>query len=78
MTSTGKDKLKHDFLNSIIIINSLTKSAENCLSKLPANSNQSTINQQQMDKFLYSMRAIREQTAMIEKYFQGLLNEYPS
>lgn len=70
-----KDKLKHDFLNSIVIINSMTKSASNFINKLLTSMDKNDINQKQMEKFLYSMNTIREQTAKIENYFQSLLNE---
>jgi hypothetical protein len=75
MNSTEKDKLQHDFLNSIVIINSMTKSASNFLDKLLPNVDEKNINQKQMEKFLYSMQTIREQTAKIELYFQRLMNE---
>lgn len=75
MNSADKNKLKHDFINSIVIINSMTKSAENFLNRLTACVDESNINQQQMEKFLYSMNTIREQTAKIENYFQSLMNE---
>jgi len=75
MNTAEKDKLKHDFLNSIVIIYSMTKSASSFLTKLPKCIDSSDINQKQMEKFLYSMNTIREQTAKIEIYFQSLLNE---
>ena len=75
MNTAEKDKLKHDFLNSIVIINSMTKSASSFLTKLPKCMDSSDINQKQMEKFLFSMNTIREQTAKIEIYFQSLLNE---
>ena len=75
MIPIEKDKLKHDFLNSIVIINSMTKSASSFLNKLSKSIDSCDINQKQMEKFLYSMSTIREQTAKIERYFQSLLNE---
>jgi hypothetical protein len=75
MNTAEKDKLKHDFLNSIVIINSMTKSASSFLTKLSKCMDSSDINQKQMEKFLYSMNTIREQTAKLEIYFQSLLNE---
>lgn len=73
MNKVEKDKLKHDFLNSIVIINSLTKSAATFLNKLSSNEN--NINQKQMEKFLYSMTTIRAQTTKLENYFKSLLDE---
>ena len=75
MIPTEQDKLKHDFLNSIVIINSMTKSASSFLNTLSKSTDGGDINQKQMEKLLYSMNTIREQTAKIESYFQKLLNE---
>ncbi|AWN74925.1 hypothetical protein LEAN103870_19340 [Legionella anisa] len=75
MNSTDKDKLKHDFLNSIVIINSMTKSASSFMNTISQSMDAADINQNQMERFLYSMNTIREQTAKIENYFQCLLNE---
>lgn len=75
MNADEKDKLKHDFLNSIIIINSMTKSASSFINKISRCVDKNDINQKQMEIFLYSMNAIRDQTAKIENYFQNILNE---
>ncbi|KTC68408.1 Uncharacterised protein [Legionella bozemanae] len=75
MKSTDKDKLKHDFLNSIVIINSMTKSASSFINTISQSIDASDINQKQMEKFLYSMSTIREQTTKIENYFLSLLND---
>lgn len=75
MNISEKDKLKHDFLNSIVIINSMTKSASSFLTKLSKCMDSNDINQKQMEKFLLSMKIIREQTAKIEIYFQSATNE---
>lgn len=76
MNITEKHKLKHDFLNSIVIINSMTKSASNFLNKLSTScADKHDVSQKQMEQFLYSMQAIREQTSKIENYFQIALNE---
>ncbi|AMV16232.1 Uncharacterised protein [Legionella pneumophila] len=75
MNSTDKDKLKHDFLNSIVIINSMTKSASSFMNTISQSMDTVDINQKQMEKFLYSMSAIREQTSKIENYFLSLFNE---
>lgn len=75
MNSTDKDKLKHDFLNSIVIINGMTKSASGFINIILQSMNVEDINQKQLDKFLYSMKTIREQAAKIENYFSSLLNE---
>lgn len=75
MTSVSKDKLKHDFLNAIVIINSMTKSASTFINTMPSSMPGCDINQKQMEKFLYSMNTIREQTTKIEHYFLSLLEE---
>lgn len=75
MKLDDRDKLKHDFMNSIVIINCMTKSASSFLSKLQKPSDGDDFDQKQMEKFLHSMDAIREQTAKIEHYFLSLLNE---
>ena len=73
MNTDDKNKLKHDFLNSIVIINSMTKSASNFLNTISKSIEDNEVNQKQLEKFLFSMNAIREQTEKIENYFQCLL-----
>jgi hypothetical protein len=76
MSTEEKVKLKHDFLNSIVVINSMTKSASsfvNAISKYSTDSN--TINQKQLQIFLNSMTTIREQTAKLEMFLNELLDE---
>ena len=76
MNTDEKKKLKHDFLNSIVIINSMTKSAAHFVNTISQRPDEKAINQTQMEKFLYSMQAIRVQTAKLETYFDAILNEY--
>ncbi|ASQ44718.1 hypothetical protein [Legionella clemsonensis] len=64
-------QIKHDLLNSITIINSLTKSTTNIFLQV-INKNQGNISDEQMNIFFESMDLIRHQTAKIEKYFQVL------
>jgi len=74
MNTAEKNKLKHDFLNSIVVINSMTKSASsfvNKLSKCTFDSN--LVTQNQLKLFISSMDAIREQTSKIEKIFDVLM-----
>lgn len=75
MDSTDKDKLKHDFLNAIVVINCMTKSASSFMNTISQSTNIGDTNQMQMEKFLYAMKAIREQSAKIENYFLSVLNE---
>lgn len=75
MNAAEKDKLRHDFLNSMVIINGMTKSASSFLNIIAKSIDGNNVSQKQMEKFLYSMNTIREQTAKIENYFQCLLDE---
>ena len=75
MNLDEKHKLKHDFLNSIVIINSMTKSVSSSINKRSVFEDRNELTHKQIEKFLYSMHAIREQTAKIEKYFQIVMNE---
>lgn len=70
-----KAKLKHDYLNAIVIINSLTKSSESFLKKLGGNIEIDDFNRSQIEKILYSMKAVRNQTEKLENYFQSLIGE---
>lgn len=75
MNTTEKNKLRHDFMNAIVVINSMTKSASSFLNKLSTPSEQKELQKKQMENFLYSMTAIREQTAKLENYFETILSE---
>lgn len=76
MNTLEKNKLIHDFLNSIVIINSMTKSASSFVNKISkCASDKNTVSQNQLDIFLNSMNAIRVQTSKIEKYFELLMNK---
>lgn len=70
-----KVKLKHDYLNAIVIINSLTKSSESFLNKLGGTIDVDDFNRSQIDKILYSMKAIRNQAEKLRNYFQSLIGE---
>lgn len=76
MNTSEKNKLKHDFLNSIVIINSMTKSASSFVNKISkCASDNSVVSQKQIEIFLSSMNAIREQTSKIEKHFEALMDK---
>lgn len=76
MNTSEKNKLKHDFLNSIVIINSLTKSASSFVNKISKSVVDKDIaSKNQIELFLKSMTAIREQTSNIEKCFELLLDK---
>lgn len=76
MNTAEKNKLKHDFFNSIIIINNMTKSVSSFVSKISKCAvDEDLTNQKQLGIFLNSMNTIREQTSKIENIFQIILNE---
>jgi len=75
MSKSNKAKLKHDFLNSIVIINSMAKSASNFVNRVSSCANETGISQKQIERFLSSMETIRSQTAILETYFKELLDE---
>ncbi len=76
MHKLEKDELQHAFLNAIVIINSLTKSASSFISKISKSTfENSSTNQKQVEIFIKSMDAIREQTTKIEKCFDHLMKE---
>lgn len=62
-------------MNAIVVINSMTKSASSFLNKLSTHSDQKELQKNQMENFLYSMEAIREQTAKLEGYFENILSK---
>ena len=73
MSFIEKKKIEHDFLNSIVIINSLAKSTTGFLKKILGD-NIDTNNYNQIEKIICCMSTIQEQTIKIEKHFQYLLN----
>lgn len=75
MNNTEKDKLKHDLMNSIVIINSMTRSASTFLNKISEHKDGIEINKKQMEIFLNSMNIIRAQTEKIEDYFHNIFGE---
>lgn len=70
MSIEEKRELKHELINAIVIINSITKSASNFLYKLSEEGLENDINQNKLNKFLYSMSIIREQTEIIKNCFE--------
>ncbi|MCA0403913.1 MAG: cyclase family protein [Proteobacteria bacterium] len=77
MEKINKHQLKHDFVNSIVIINCMVKSASTIIKHFTTAQN-TTINQKQIENFLYAMDAIQVQTAKIENYFNILNGETSS
>ncbi len=75
MNIDDKRKLEHDFLNAIVIVNSIAKSSASFVSKISNSTDGNAINQNQLDRFSCSMGIIQEQAAKLENYFKILLNE---
>ncbi|HAU1599226.1 TPA: hypothetical protein JBJ22_12115 [Legionella pneumophila] len=69
MNNEDKMKLKHDFLNSIAIINSTTKSVLTLLTMIV----EKTPSQNLIDKYSNGLNAILAQTTKIESYFEQIL-----
>lgn len=78
MTNFEKNRLKHDFLNSIVIINSMTKSASSFaekISKHKLDMDMAIVTQKQLGLFLSSMSIIRNEVSKIEKIFTQVIGE---
>ena len=77
MDKSDNDKLKHDFLNSIVIISNLAKSAKSFserVAKLPFNE-EGVITVSQIELFQKSMEAIRNEAAKIEIIVNKVISE---
>ncbi|SFM08433.1 hypothetical protein [Legionella jamestowniensis] len=74
MNNDEKKILKHDFLNSIAIINSTTKSVLTLLNKIEEQSSNTQLNKNQINRYSTALQAILIQTTKIESYFEQILN----
>lgn len=72
MNTEEKNRLNHDFLNSAVIINSLSKSAATFIDKIA--DREATITEKQMELFKASMSSIQKELAKIESLFQAAIN----
>jgi hypothetical protein len=74
---TDKDKLKHDFLNAIVVINSLTKSSSNFVELTSACllHQANSISAKQIELFQRSMEVIRHETAKMELSLNKMFNK---
>ena len=70
MSTTEKNKLKHDFINSVVIIKSMSKSAATFIDKI--SDKNMTVTDNQMKLFKTSMSSIQQEIANIEKLYQSL------
>ena len=73
MNTGKKDKLRHDFINSVVIIKSLSKSASTIIDKVSDKDIMITDNQ--MKLFKDSMSLIQQELTNIEKYFYTAMSE---
>lgn len=73
MPKKDNDKLKHDFLNSMVIINSLAKSSSSFIEKI-ANKN-ATISDRQIELFKQSMKLIQDEIFKVEIFFNTALDQ---
>jgi hypothetical protein len=71
MGISEKDKLRHDFLNSISVINSMTKSAASFVEKISKIDldHGSAATTRQLELFIHSMGAIRHEVTKVEQCF---------
>ena len=77
LDKSNNEKLKHDFLNSIVIISNLAKSAKRFsekVAKLPFDE-EGVITICQIELFQKSMEAIRNEAAKIEIIFNKVISE---
>mgnify|MGYP003390516416 CR=1 FL=1 len=68
MNIQEKNKLNHDFKNSMVIINSLSKSCAVFIEKIT--DRDTSITENQMKLFKMSMTSIQQELAKIDGFFQ--------
>lgn len=68
MKTEEKNKLNHDFQNSIVIINSLSKSCAVFIDKITDRN--TTITENQIELFKMSMSSIQHELAKIDSFFR--------
>lgn len=73
MTHMDKNKLKHDFINSIVIINSITKSASSFIDKI--SDKNTPISDRQIELFKQAMKSIQNELCNVDKIFNSLLDD---
>ena len=73
MNTEKKDKLKHDFINSVVIIKSISKSAATFIDKISDKNIMVTDNQIKL--FKASMSSIQQELSNIENFFQVAMSE---
>jgi hypothetical protein len=71
MNDNEKNSLKHDLLNSIVILNSISRSAAGFISRYLEN--KQSITEKQIALFKQAIESIPIETAKIEKLFLSLI-----
>lgn len=71
MNIKEKDKLKHDFLNSVVNIKNLSKSAATFIDKIF--DKETTVSDNQLKFFKTSMLSIQQELICIESFFNEAL-----
>lgn len=73
MMEDEKEKIKHDFLNAVVIINSLSKSAEVIVNKITAD-DKVELSNRQIELFGKAMLGIRCETDKMKELFSKTLD----
>lgn len=73
MNTEEKNKLKHDFMNSVVIIKNMSKSASTFIDKI--SSNNVTITDNQLKLFKVSMSSIQQEISKIQNFFKVAIDE---
>lgn len=76
MNEVDKNKFKHDFSNSIVIINSLSRSASSIIEKISLTSiNETNLSEKQVELFKRSMDAIQNEANKIKTLVENVIKE---
>lgn len=73
MNAEEKNKLKHDFMNSVVIIKNISKSASTFIDKISGNN--VTITDNQLKLFKVSMSSIQQEISKIQNFFEVAIDE---
>ncbi len=73
MNTEEKNKLQHDFMNSVVIIKNMSISAATFIDKISEKN--ITVTDNQMKLFKVSMSAIQQEITNIQDYFQVAISE---
>lgn len=73
MNAEEKNKLKHDFMNSVVIIKNMSKSASTFIDKISGKN--VTITDNQLKLFKVSMSSIQQEISKIQNFFEVAIDE---